>query len=192
MATLNSGLYEIKVEFHDLDNCGDILYSYQFLWNGKNVINTEILKEPYRNGFFTTTECFFDDSELLDFFQRILESKHGDSYESLQSPIVYIKCTTWNDTREYSIKNLRENHVGKDDPNRNNEKLFNTYVEIWENQLELNFRLDSDYFESGNSHGVSFNFSTNFDALKEFTDTLKEEYETFKVINFERHIQLDR
>lgn len=92
MAILKSYSTELHVAFHDLDSCGDIMYSYQLLIDGKNIINTETLKPIYRDGVFLTTECDFEQSGVVDFFKNIILSKEGyHYYESLEPPLIALR-----------------------------------------------------------------------------------------------------
>lgn len=156
MAILKSHSMELHVVFHDLDNCGDIIYSYQLLINGKNIINTEILKPIYKNGVFLTTECNFEHSGVIDFFKNVILSKEGyHYYESLEPPLIALRS------------NIIKSKFGT---NQESEEII-LFVEIGE-----------DYFESEDiEKGVTFCIEVNPEQLEYFYNELIREFELFKI-----------
>lgn len=182
MASLYSDGIEIKISFHDLDNCGDILYSYEFLFDGKNIFNPDIIHERHKQGKFITTECDFDRSGVIEFFQRIIANKEGGSYESLEPPIIYIKCNGWKEKRDYFMNSW------KNDYHHNGIKKYsNGFIDsmetTWEKDIELIFSLDENYTINKRLYTkLSLCFISNTDSLQEFVDNLTSEFITFKEI----------
>ncbi len=165
MAILKSSSTELHVAFHDLDNCGDIIYSYQLLIDSKNIINTEILKPIYRDGVFLTTECDFEQSGVIDFFKSVILSKEGyHYYESLEPPLIAL--------RSYIIKSR-----------------FGTNQEFEE--IILFVEIGEDYFDSNDiEKGVTFCLETDAERLEYFFKELAQEFELFKSNNKNKHLIL--
>lgn len=165
MAILKSYSTELHVVFHDLDNCGDIIYSYQLLIDGKNIINTEILKPIYRDGVFLTTECNFEQSGVVDFFKNVILSKEGyHYYESLEPSLIALRS------------NIIKSKFGT---NQESEKII-LFVEIGE-----------DYFDSEDiEKGLTFCIEVNTEQLEYFRKELVQEFELFKRNNKNKHLML--
>lgn len=156
---------ELYVAFHDLDNCGDIIYSYQLLIDGKNIINTEILKPIYRDGVFLTTECDFEQSGVINFFKNVILLKEGyHYYESLEPPLITLRS------------NIIKSKFGT---NKESEKII-LFVEIGE-----------DYFDSEDiEKGLTFCLETDAEQLEYFLKELVQEFELFKRNNRNKHLIL--
>ena len=174
MASLKSGSTEVSIDFYGRDNCDDIVYSFQLKWKGSNVVNPEILRDKYRSGIFTSTECIPEYSHLLNFFEQVCTTGESSSYETLEPPIVYIDCKTWSERKDYTLAKWRS------DSNRNNETYINALAEFWSQHVEITFGLGSDFFEDEESGGcLKITVSSNLAALKKFTSELREEYSEF-------------
>ena len=192
MATLKLDDIEIVIDFHDLDKCGDILYGYQFLLNKKNIINPMILNEKWQNGVFITTECDFKECGVIRYFERIIQTKNSESYESLEPPIIYIVCQAWNEHKNYTIDSWK-NATHHDGTKIYKEGFIESMVESWEKQIKLTFSLGNEFTITKNSYNrISLQVKTTTDVLQNFIDDLKSEFEEFKAKNLEKHLQLSR
>ena len=187
MATLRSGRLEFYIDCHSLDSCGDIVYAYQFLCEGKNIINPEILHDWYKDGIFLTTECDFENSEVIDFFTSVIETLDGRRYASLEPPIVGITCIAWNDFKDKRI-NKWKNSKGINGHRHYSDKSIEEFCELWEKDIYLTFSLSEGFFIHKHAE-ISLDFSTTTDILEIFILEFRQEFEQFKKDKMKEHLE---
>lgn len=193
MATLKINEVEkIVIRYHDIDNCGDILYAYQFLFDGANIINPEILDERNKDGIFIVTDCDFEKCGVISFFDYIIETKNSISYENIEPPVIHINCRAWNEFKDYRIKSW-ENLRHPDGTKKYKEGFVESMLEFWEKDIELTFTFDSIFTSRREIYSnITLHYKTNTDVLREFVDELKSEFQDFKSTNLEKHIKNSR
>ncbi len=190
MATLKiNEVEEIVIRYHDIDKCGDILYSYQFLFDGKNVINPEIFNERNKDGVFIVTDCDFEKCGVINFFDNIIETKKSLHYENIEPPVIQIHCRAWDEFKDYRKKSW-ENSRHPDGTNRYKEGFIESMLEFWEKDVEITFSLDPIF--TNNQEKVSLtspHYKTTVDNLRNFVNELKSEFQDFKSKNLQKHLQ---
>jgi hypothetical protein len=180
MAILKTYGVEIHINFYGIDDCGDILYAYRFICNGKNIINPELLNEKWKNGIFITTECDFEESGVINYFKRIITTKTGENYESLEPPIIYIGCRAWNEVKEYSIRSWKSATHWNGQKKYSDEGI-DSFMKYWEKDISLTFSIDNDYLVyKGPATKISITVSTTTDILELFVKELEQEFGDFK------------
>jgi len=190
MATLKiNELEEIVINYHEIDGCGDILYAFKFLFDKKNVINPEILTEPYKDGVFIISDSDFEKCSVISFFEQVLKTKNSLRYENIEPPVIYIHCRAWNELKEYRIASW-ENARHPDGTRKYKEGFIESMLEFWEKDVELTFSLDSIFtINREKSSSISLHYKTNTDNLQQFVNELKSEFQEFKGNNLEKHVQ---
>jgi len=193
MATLKiNQIEEIVINYHDVDGCGDILYEFQFHFDGNNVINPEILSEHCKDGKFIITDCDFEKCGIISFFDYIIETKNSISYENIEPPVMHINCRAWNEFKDYRIKSW-ENLRHPDGTKKYKEGFVESMLEFWEKDIELTFSFDSIFTSRREIYSnITLHYKTNTDVLREFVDELKSEFQDFKSTNLEKHIKNSR
>lgn len=193
MATLKiNEVEEIVIRYHDIDKCGDILYAYQFLFDGENIINPKILDERYKDGVFIVTDCDFEKCGIISFFDYVIETKNSISYENIEPPVIHIHCRAWNEFKENRIKSW-ENLRHPDGTKKYREGFIESMLESWEKEIELNFSLDSTFTNNREKvSSISLHYKTTSDNLHHFVNELKSEFQDFKSENLQKHLQNSR
>jgi len=180
---------EIVIRYYDIDNCGDILYAFQFLFNGGNVINPEILNERFKDGVFITTDCDFEECGVISFFDNVIKTKNSLSYENIEPPAMYIQCRAWNELKDNRIK-IWESARHPDGKRKYKEGFTESMLEFWGKDIELTFSLDPIFTNNREQYSrISLQYKTNTDNLQEFVDELKSEFQDFKNKNLQKHFQ---
>jgi hypothetical protein len=180
---------EIVIRYYDIDNCGDILYAYQFLYDGRNVINSEILYERNKDGIFIVTDCDFEKCEVISFFDYIIKTKNSLNYENIEPPVIHIHCRAWNELKDNRIK-IWENARHPDGTSQYKEGFIESMSEFWEKDVELTFSLDSIFTINREKYSlISLHYKTTTDNLQEFVNELKSEFQDFKSKNLQKHLK---
>ena len=143
MATLDTCGVKLSIDFHGLDNLGDILYAYRLTYNGINVINPALLEKHCKDGVFLTTDCEFDDCGVLNFFKRLISGKiEDDYYENIEPPIVYIYAWYDKETRHWLDKRQAKRYFPNeifDEIDTDDEQIKDTFCSILCHDVRLGF-----------------------------------------------------
>lgn len=191
MAVLRANGIEVELLFYKLDSCGDIIYSYRFLYNGNNILNPNNLKSCYIERF-TTTEADFENSGVLEFFRGIIEENVESYYESFEPPIIYIDAKGWLEKREYTINKLINLKHVDGSKMFSEEFVYQHSEEFLSKKVEFVFSIGVGYMKDEGSHSkIGLSIQTFISELEIFVAELKREFIEFKNRNIEQHYKLD-
>lgn len=191
MATLRAELFELDFSYYDLNDCNEIVYSFDLKFLGHPFFNPEIINERFKKsdkGFdkFLISDCFDNMDWLIIFFVEIKKTRKGGKTSTIESPVVGFEAITWEDKRKereerWAGKTVGvglENGVIVNEPYSEVAKLFEP---LWENNIDLIIELPYEYFAGGTSNGFKLTVNTNFDELTSFLEDFIEEMELFYI-----------
>jgi hypothetical protein len=186
MATLKAQSFELEFSYLNLNECGEIEYSFDVKWDGKPFFNTELLKKDsyfIKNGKFIINDCF-DVDWLMIFFIELLKTRKGQVAGTIEPPEIVFKAITWEDKRaakekDWEGKTCLAKQLDGTVENEPYAETMKIFIPLWENNIEFSIEMPEEYFESKQYTSFTLTVSTTFDDLLKFVEEFQEEMYIF-------------
>ena len=186
MATLKAQNFELEFSYYNLNDCNEIEYSFNIMFNGQPFLNPNIITKKthlLKDGKFIFSDCWEEDW-LHSFFINILTTKKGNSYQTMEPPEWGFKAITWEDQREErekswkgkTVKTKMENDEIIDVPYAESMKMF---IPLWENNIDFKIDFPHEILDTEEYTTFELSLRTTFSDLITFLEKFGEEMKRF-------------